>query len=151
MSEVFPIVEVAAQSNQPGSRDSAAIRAEVGALVREYFSVAFRPQPFQPGASPVPCAGRVFDAVEIETLVESALDFWLTAGRFAGQFEKQFARRLGIRECVLVNSGSSANLLALTALTSPRLGERQLRPGDEVITAAAGFPTTVNPILQNQL
>ena len=84
-------------------------------------------------------------------LVDSSLDFWLTTGRFAEQFEKEFARWLGIRECVLVNSGSSANLVAVSALTSPKLGDRRLQPGDEVITVAAGFPTTVNPIIQNNL
>lgn len=84
-------------------------------------------------------------------LVDSALDFWLTSGRFADQFEREFARRMGVRECVLTNSGSSANLLAISALTSPKLGGRRLEPGDEVITTAAGFPTTLNPILQNRL
>ena len=81
----------------------------------------------------------------MRSLVDSALDFWLTTGRFADQFEREFARWCGVRECLLVNSGSSANLLALSALTSPKLGDRRLRPGDEVITVAAGFPTTVNP------
>ena len=85
------------------------------------------------------------------SLVDSALDFWLTTGRFAQQFEGEFARWMGIRECRLVNSGSSANLAAIAALTSPRLGEHRLTPGDEVITVAAGFPTTINPILQNGL
>src|ERR1035438_7131491 len=84
-------------------------------------------------------------------LVDSALDFWLTTGRFADRFEHEFARWIGIRECVLVNSGSSANLLAVSALTSPKLGERRLQPGDEVITVASGFPTTINPIIQNRL
>jgi CDP-4-dehydro-6-deoxyglucose reductase, E1 len=93
----------------------------------------------------------VFDAHELELLVESALDFWLTTGRFATEFEQRFARWMGVRHCLLVNSGSSANLVALSALTSPKLGDRRLRPGDEVITAAEGFPTTVNPILQQQL
>jgi len=102
-----------------------------------------------PGSSQVPISGRVFDEQEIELLVESSLDFWLTTGRFAEQFEREFAKFVGVREAVLVNSGSSANLLAVTALTSHRLGDRRLRPGDEVITLAAGFPTTVNPILQN--
>jgi CDP-6-deoxy-D-xylo-4-hexulose-3-dehydrase len=87
----------------------------------------------------------------MQSLVDSALDFWLTTGRFAAQFERAFARFLGVRTATLVNSGSSANLLAITALTSPKLGDRQLRPGDEVITVAAGFPTTVNPIIQNGL
>jgi CDP-6-deoxy-D-xylo-4-hexulose-3-dehydrase len=85
------------------------------------------------------------------SLVESALDFWLTAGRFAKQFEEKFAKFLGVKYCILTNSGSSANLLAISALTSPKLGERRLKPGDEVITTACAFPTTVNPIIQNNL
>jgi CDP-6-deoxy-D-xylo-4-hexulose-3-dehydrase len=96
-------------------------------------------------------SGRVFDAAELQHLVDASLDFWLTTGRFAAQFEQEFAAFFGLRHGMLVNSGSSANLLALTALTSPTLGERALRPGDEVITVAAGFPTTVNPIIQNQM
>lgn len=99
----------------------------------------------------MPCAGRVFDAEELVQLVDSALDFWLTTGRFAAQFERAFAARFGIRHALLVNSGSSANLVALSCLTSPRLQDLQLKPGDEVITVAAGFPTTVNPIIQNRL
>ena len=96
-------------------------------------------------------SGKVFDAEEMQHLVDAALDFWLTTGRFAERFEREFARWVGVRHAVLVNSGSSANLLALTALTADELGERALQPGDEVITAAAGFPTTVNPIIQNRL
>ncbi|MEZ5401526.1 MAG: lipopolysaccharide biosynthesis protein RfbH [Bryobacteraceae bacterium] len=127
------------------------IRAQIQALVAEYHRAAFPDRPFEPGRSPVPVAGRVFDQREIGLLVDSALDFWLTAGRFASRFEREFARFMGVRECILVNSGSSANLAALSALTSPSLGDRRLTPGDEVITVAAGFPTTVNPILQNGL
>jgi CDP-6-deoxy-D-xylo-4-hexulose-3-dehydrase len=93
-------------------------------------------------------SGKVFDAEELEFLVDSALDFWLTTGRYADHFEREFARFIGVRSASLVNSGSSANLVALSALTSPRLGEHRLKPGDEVITVAAGFPTTVNPIIQ---
>jgi CDP-6-deoxy-D-xylo-4-hexulose-3-dehydrase len=119
--------------------------------VAEYYKEAFAPVPFQPGVTPVPVSGRVFDDAEIKHLVEAALDFWLTTGRFAAQFEREFARFFGLRHAMLVNSGSSANLLALSCLTSPKLGDRALRPGDEVITVAAGFPTTVNPIFQNQL
>ncbi|MGE5111250.1 MAG: lipopolysaccharide biosynthesis protein RfbH, partial [Acidobacteriaceae bacterium] len=96
-------------------------------------------------------SGRVFDEEEIQLLVDSSLDFWLTTGRFADQFEREFAKFIGIREAILVNSGSSANLLAVSALTSEKLGDRRLVPGDEVITLAAGFPTTVNPIIQNGL
>lgn len=128
-----------------------ALREQIRELVREYYSEAFPAQSFVPGSSPVPISGRVFDAEELELLVESSLDFWLTAGRFAAQFEREFAKFVGVREAILVNSGSSANLLALTALTAGELGDQRLRPGDEVITLAAGFPTTVNPILQNGL
>jgi len=102
---------------------------------------------FSPGAR-IPYAARVYDHDEMTNLVDSALEFWLTAGRYAKQFEADFAKYLGIRYCALVNSGSSANLLAFMALTSPLLGERAILPGDEVITVAAGFPTTVTPILQ---
>lgn len=127
------------------------IRAEIVRLTEEYYQQAFPARAFQPGVSPVPVSGRVFDHHELQLLVESGLDFWLTTGRFAAQFESRFARSMGLRHAVLVNSGSSANLLALSCLTSSTLGERALRPGDEVITVAAGFPTTVNPILQNRL
>ncbi len=124
------------------------LRDRIRALVREYFQEAFPAQPFVAGETPVPVSGRVFDAEELEYLTDSALDFWLTTGRFAAEFEHKFAKLFGVRGASLVNSGSSANLLALAALTSPKLGERRLHPGDEVITVAAGFPTTVNPILQ---
>jgi len=127
------------------------LRERIRALVAEYYREAFPARAFVPGSSPVPISGRVFDEQELELLVESSLDFWLTTGRFAEQFERQFAKFVGVREAVLVNSGSSANLLAIAALTSPKLGDRRLRPGDEVITLAAGFPTTVNPIVQNRL
>ncbi len=127
------------------------LRDRIRALVGEYYREAFPASAFVPGSSPVPISGRVFDEQELELLVDSSLDFWLTTGRFAEQFEREFAKFVGVREAVLVNSGSSANLLAVTALTSPKLGDRRLRPGDEVITLAAGFPTTVNPILQNGL
>ncbi|MCS6825681.1 MAG: lipopolysaccharide biosynthesis protein RfbH [Caldilinea sp.] len=128
-----------------------ALRAQILALVADYYEAAFAPKPFTPGESPVPVSGRVFDASELQHLVEASLDFWLTTGRFAAHFEREFARFMGVRHAILVNSGSSANLLALSCLTSPKLGARALRPGDEVITVAAGFPTTVNPILQNRL
>ncbi|MGA6984717.1 MAG: lipopolysaccharide biosynthesis protein RfbH [Terriglobales bacterium] len=127
------------------------LRDRIRTLVAEYYREAFPSPEFVPGSSPVPISGRVFDEQELELLVDSSLDFWLTTGRFAEQFEREFAKVAGVREAVLVNSGSSANLLAVTALTSPKLGDRRLRPGDEVITLAAGFPTTVNPILQNGL
>jgi CDP-6-deoxy-D-xylo-4-hexulose-3-dehydrase len=127
------------------------LRKQILQLVSEYHAEAFRPEAFFPGDSPVPVSGRVFDASDVQSLVDSGLDFWLTSGRFATQFEKAFARYVGVREATLVNSGSSANLLAVTALTSEKLGDRRLVPGDEVITVAAGFPTTVNPIVQNGL
>ncbi|MDF2439903.1 MAG: CDP-4-dehydro-6-deoxyglucose reductase [Abditibacteriota bacterium] len=128
-----------------------ALRAQIAELVEEYHEAAFAERPFVPGESPVSVAGRVFDADELKHLVDASLDFWLTTGRFAAQFEQEFARFFGLRHALLVNSGSSANLLALSCLSSPRLGERQLKPGDEVITTATGFPTTVNPIVQNGL
>jgi CDP-4-dehydro-6-deoxyglucose reductase, E1 len=127
------------------------LRAQILELVGVYHRAAFPAQPFDAAATPIPCAGRVFDADDMVHLVDSALDFWLTAGRFAAEFERVFARFWGLRHALLVNSGSSANLVALSCLTSPKLGDRQLQPGDEVITVAAGFPTTVNPIIQNRL
>jgi CDP-6-deoxy-D-xylo-4-hexulose-3-dehydrase len=117
------------------------------ALVGEYYDLVHTPPPFQAGTSPAPVNGRVFDASDMRSLVDSALEFWLTTGRFNAQFQQRLANRIGVRYALTTNSGSSANLLALSALTSPLLGERRLQPGDEVITAAAGFPTTVNPAL----
>ncbi|HJZ99031.1 MAG TPA: lipopolysaccharide biosynthesis protein RfbH [Candidatus Solibacter sp.] len=127
------------------------LRAQILDLAAEFCGEAFAPRQFVPGETPVPVSGKVFDGAEMRALVDSCLDFWLTTGRFADQFEREFARWMGVRDCVLVNSGSSANLLAVSALTSPKLGDDRLVPGDEVITLAAGFPTTVNPILQNNL
>ncbi|MBM2821857.1 MAG: putative aminotransferase [Thermoleophilia bacterium] len=127
------------------------LRAQILELVEEYHAAQFGNGEFRPGESTVLYAGRVFDADELLHLVDSSLDFWLTTGRYAQRFERELARKLGLRHALLCNSGSSANLLALTALTSPKLGDRQLRPGDEVITVAAGFPTTVNPIVLNGL
>ena len=128
-----------------------ALRAQILEQVRQYHEEAFPERPFVPGKTPVPYAGRVFDAEELVSLVDASLDFWLTTGRFAERFEREFAAFAGSRHALLTNSGSSANLLAVSALTSPKLGERRLRLGDEVITVAVGFPTTVNPILQNGL
>ena len=128
------------------------LRASIMELVREYHDeVVLSRRPFKPGITPVPVSGRVFDDDEMALLVDSSLDFWLTMGRFANQFEHQLAEYVGVRHAILCNSGSSANLLAVSALTSERLGERRLQPGDEVITVAAGFPTTVNPLFQNGL
>ena len=127
------------------------LRAQIQQLTTEYYQEAFPAQEFVPGQSPTPVSGRVFDQADLFAIVDSGLDFWLTAGRFADQFESKFAKFVGVRDARLVNSGSSANLVAVSVLTSPTLGDRQLKPGDEVITVAAGFPTTVNPILQNRL
>ena len=127
------------------------LRRRILELAAEYHEAAFAERPFVPGESPVPVAGRVFDAADMCSLVDSSLDMWLTTGRFAAEFGSAFARYIGVRHATLVNSGSSANLLAVAALTSAELGERRLCPGDEVITVAAGFPTTVNPIIQNGL
>ena len=126
------------------------LRKQILDLVAEYAREAFPAQDFVPGESPVPVSGRVFDGEDVKKLVDCSLDFWLTAGRFADEFERKFARRIGVRSARLVNSGSSANLVAFSVLTSPTLGPRQITPGDEVITLAAGFPTTVNPIIQNR-
>ncbi|HEY6122904.1 MAG TPA: DegT/DnrJ/EryC1/StrS family aminotransferase, partial [Pyrinomonadaceae bacterium] len=133
------------------SKKAEELRQQILALTREYQAAKWPEQRFVPNQLPVPVSGKVFDADEVELLVDSALDFWLTTGRFADQFEREFARWMGVREVILVNSGSSANLLALSALTSIELGDRRLVPGDEVITTAEGFPTTVNPIIQNKL
>jgi CDP-6-deoxy-D-xylo-4-hexulose-3-dehydrase len=136
----------------------AELRDEILRLVREYADrrhgslgpAAADHSDFIPGISPVPYAGRVFGADEVEAGVAAMLDFWLTLGPEGEAFERQLAAMLGVRSSILVNSGSSANLLALSALTSLKLGDRRLKPGDEVITAAAGFPTTVAPIIQNR-
>ena len=116
-----------------------------------YYRERHAPTPFDPGRDPVRYAGRVFGEEEMRSLVDSSLDFYLTASRFTEEFEAGFADYLGLSDALFVNSGSSANLVALTALTSPRLGDRRLQPGDEVITVAAGFPSTVAPIVQNGL
>jgi CDP-6-deoxy-D-xylo-4-hexulose-3-dehydrase len=130
--------------------DAAELREQILALAEAYFAEKFRPKEFVPGESPVPVSGKVLDASDLRNLIDASLDCWLTTGRFANQFERQFARYFGLRGASLVNSGSSANLLAFSCLTSPKLADRRLLPGDEVITVAAGFPTTVNPILQNR-
>jgi len=127
------------------------LRQEILRLVAAYYAEAFPPREFIPGETPVQVSGRVFDADDLVHLVDASLDFWLTTGRYAEQFEREFARFMGVRHVILCNSGSSANLLALSALTSPKLGEQRLKAGDEVITVAAAFPTTVNPIIQNGL
>jgi CDP-6-deoxy-D-xylo-4-hexulose-3-dehydrase len=130
---------------------TARLRQQILDLSAEYFAEAFPAAEFKPGQSSVPVAGKVVDAEDLGSVVDSALDGWFTTGRFAEEFERKLARFVGVRCVSLVNSGSSANLLAVSALTSPKLGDRQLKPGDEIITVASGFPTTVNPIIQNRL
>lgn len=127
------------------------LREQIRELVSQYHAEAFPDRKFLAGSSPIPVSGKVFDAEDVQYAVDASLDFWLTTGRFADQFEREFARVMGVRDARLVNSGSSANLVALSALTSHTLGDRALKPGDEVITVAAGFPTTVNPTIQNNL
>lgn len=124
------------------------LRKQIEALVEEYAAIAYAPSTFEPGKSVVPPSGKLMGAEELKGMVEASLDGWLTTGRFNEAFERQLAKFIGVRSSLTVNSGSSANLVAFMALTSPMLGDRAIKPGDEVITVAAGFPTTVNPILQ---
>ncbi|RXH56969.1 lipopolysaccharide biosynthesis protein RfbH [Granulicella sibirica] len=128
-----------------------ALRKQILELTAQYHAEAFPARDFLPGQSGVQVSGKVIGPDDICSVVDSALDAWFTTGRFARDFERKLARFFGVRSASLVNSGSSANLVALSALTSPKLGDRQLKPGHEVITVAAGFPTTVNPIIQNRL
>jgi CDP-6-deoxy-D-xylo-4-hexulose-3-dehydrase len=125
-----------------------AIRREIAALVQQYAEAVFVPQVFLPGQTVVPPSGKVIGAQELKNMVDASLDGWLTTGRFNAEFEKKLAAFIGIKHLITVNSGSSANLVAFSTLTSPKLGERAIQKGDEVIGVAAGFPTTVNPILQ---
>ncbi len=127
------------------------LRQEIFKKAREIYKLRKNKEKFIPGKSLINYGGRVYDEREIINLVDSSLDFWLTAGRYAREFEQKLGKFLGIKYCMLTNSGSSANLLAISALTSPLLKERSLKPGDEVITTACGFPTTLNPIIQNGL
>jgi CDP-6-deoxy-D-xylo-4-hexulose-3-dehydrase len=124
------------------------IRREIAALVQQYADAVYLPQAFLPGQTVVPPSGKVIGAQELKNMVEASLDGWLTTGRFNAEFEKKLAAFIGIKHLITVNSGSSANLVAFSTLTSPKLGERAIQKGDEVIGVAAGFPTTVNPILQ---
>lgn len=124
------------------------LRSQIAELVAEYAEVTLRPKPFEPGKSVIPPSGKVIGALELQSMVEASLDGWLTTGRFNEEFEKRLATFIGVKHLITVNSGSSANLVAFSALTSPRLGDRAIQPGDEIIGVAAGFPTTVNPILQ---
>lgn len=125
------------------------LRKDIQARVRMYYKKTFGKKDFIPGKTYIPYSGRVFDEQELVNLTDSCLDFWLTTGRFADAFEKDFAAFLGRKYALLCNSGSSANLLAVSALTSAQLKDRRRKPGDEIITTACGFPTTLNPILQN--
>ena len=127
------------------------LRKEIQDKVRLIYKNRKNSEEFIPGKTEINYAGRVYDENELISLVDSSLDFWLTAGKYANKFEEGFAEFLGIKYCLLTNSGSSANLLAISALTSPKLGEKMLKHGDEVITTACGFPTTLNPIIQNNL
>ncbi len=127
------------------------LREQILSLVEAYYQEQFSGNTFDPEVDRVHYAGRVFDADELINLVDASLDFFLTANRYAEEFESSFAEFLGLSDALLVNSGSSANLVALTALTSPKLGKKRLMPGDEVLTVAAGFPTTLAPIIQNRL
>jgi len=125
-----------------------ALRGQIAKLVDEYAAIALAPQPFLPGLTLVPPSGKVIGSDELKKMVEASLDGWLTTGRFNAEFEKKLAAFIGVKHLITVNSGSSANLVAFSTLTSPKLGERAIQKGDEVIGVAAGFPTTVNPILQ---
>lgn len=125
-----------------------ALRQQISALVQQYSDIVHAPKPFIPGETPVPVSGKVIGAKELQLMVEASLDGWLTTGRFNTMFEERLAKFLGVKHLITVNSGSSANLVAFSTLTSSRLGDRAIKPGDEVIGVAAGFPTTVNPILQ---
>ncbi|CCQ75636.1 lipopolysaccharide biosynthesis protein RfbH [Magnetospira sp. QH-2] len=129
------------------SDDPEALRAQILDLTRRYHAAAYPDKAFTPGDSPMPVSGRVFGAEDMAALVDSSLDFWLTTGRFNDAFEEKLAGVIGRKHLLTVNSGSSANLVAFAALTSPLLKDRALQPGDEVITCATGFPTTVNPAL----
>ena len=124
------------------------IRQQIARLVDEYAAIQYTPSIFEPGVTVVPPSGKVLDATELKNMVEASLDGWLTTGRFNDAFEKRLAKYLGVKFLITTNSGSSANLLAFSTLTSSRLGDRAIKPGDEVIGVAAGFPTTVNPVLQ---
>ncbi|MEF7614726.1 lipopolysaccharide biosynthesis protein RfbH [Aquincola sp. MAHUQ-54] len=124
------------------------LRSQISELVQQYADIAYAPKPFVPGESAVPVSGKVIGAKELQLMVDASLDGWLTTGRFNAMFEERLAKFLGVKHLITVNSGSSANLVAFSTLTSPRLGDRAIQQGDEVIGVAAGFPTTVNPILQ---
>lgn len=140
-----PLVGLSA-ADEPAQ--AASLRLQIAALVDQFAALTTAPKPFLPGESPVPASGKVIGAGELKAMVDASLDGWLTTGRFNAAFEERLARYLGVKHLITVNSGSSANLVAFSTLTSSQLGDRAIRPGDEVIGVAAGFPTTVNPILQ---
>jgi len=148
LSDVTKLLE---NINLDKTDDIKKLRKQIMQLVSEYYKLAHNQNKFILNQSIIPVSGKVFSEMDLQMLVSSSLDFWLTSGRFNDEFEKQLAEFLNVNFVLTTNSGSSANLLALTALTSEQLGEKALKPGDEVITVAAGFPTTVNPILQNNL
>lgn len=137
-----------ANQNEENKKTPENIREEIAHLVQAYADIVFEPKAFIPGETPVPVSGKVIGARELQNMVEASLDGWLTTGRFNKMFEERLSKFLGVKYLLTVNSGSSANLIAFTTLTSPALGDRAIAPGDEVITVAAGFPTTVNPIIQ---
>lgn len=138
---------ISTQTN-PNQTAQEQLRSQIASLVLQYANIASKPLTFEPGFTPIPPAGKVVGAKEMQMMVDASLDAWLTTGRFNEQFEYRLAHFLGVKHLITVNSGSSANLVAFNTLTSPKLGARAIRPGDEVIGVAAGFPTTVNPILQ---
>ena len=133
------------------SKRETIIKKDIFKKIIQLFKLRKMRDAFIPGESMINYAGRVYDEKELINLVDASLDFWLTSGKYAQEFERSLSAFLGVKHCLLVNSGSSANLLAVSALTSPLLKNRRLRPRDEVITTACGFPTTLNPILQNGL
>jgi CDP-6-deoxy-D-xylo-4-hexulose-3-dehydrase len=137
--------------NLMSDEDLVLMRNKIIQLTHDYANEFLREKPFRAGVDPVPVSGKVLTSEDFASLVDSSLDGWLTAGRHTAEFERQIAKFVGARSALFVNSGSSANLIALSGLTSQKLGERALKPGDEVLTVAMGFPTTVNPIIQNGL
>lgn len=148
---MIEITKMLENLNLDKTEESSKLRQDILNLVKEYTKSAHSNKTFVSGKSMIPVTGKVYGDMEMQMLVSSALDFWLTAGRYNDEFEKELSRILETNFVMTTNSGSSANLLALTSLTSEQLGEQALKPGDEVISVAAGFPTTVNPILQNNL
>lgn len=145
------VIKEKVEHREAACAQETALREEVFKAVRRFYEFKHAPKPFVPSVTQIPVSGKVFDDRDMTSLADSGLDFWLTTGRFAAAFEKKLAQRIGVRSATLVNSGSSANLLAVSALTAPALGEKRLKPGDEVITVAASFPTTINPMIQNRL